>query len=213
VGDLARADARELERSLGDWGRRVRALARGEDVREVEAYREAVSYSEENTFGADVSDRAYLDDTAMAHAESVARRLRRDGVRARTVVLKLKLARRTAPGPRGYPLITRRTTLSEPTDDGAVITEVARQLLDRAALEEPVRLLGVGVTNVASPGALQMGLFGEPARRDRRRRLNRALDELSDRFGRDTVHRATQGEAERAGLSHQIKRGEVDRSH
>jgi DNA polymerase-4 len=212
VGDLARADARELERSLGDWGRRVRALARGEDVREVEAYREAVSYSEENTFGADVSDRAYLDDTAMAHAESVARRLRRDGVRARTVVLKLKLARRTAPGPRGYPLITRRTTLSEPTDDGAVITEVARQLLDRAALEEPVRLLGVGVTNVASPGALQMGLFGEPARRDRRRRLNRALDELSDRFGRDTVHRATQGEAERAGLSHQIKRGEVDRS-
>jgi DNA polymerase-4 len=212
VGDLARAEAREIERQLGDWGLAVRRLARGEDVREVEAYREAVSYSEENTFGRDVSDRRQLDDTALAHAESVARRLRRDGVLARTVVLKLKLARRTAPGPRGYPLLTRRVTLTEPTDDGAVITEVARSLLDRAALAEPVRLLGVGVTNIVAGEAEQLGLFGERGDRERRRRLNRALDEISDRFGQAAVKRATQGATERAGLSQQIKRGEADPS-
>ncbi|MGH0038177.1 MAG: DNA polymerase IV [Myxococcota bacterium] len=212
VGDLARADPSRIDHWLGDWGRRVRRLARGEDVREVEAYREAVSYSEENTFFRDVSDRRTLDDTVLAHAESVARRLRRDGVRARTVVLKLKLGRRAGPGPRGYPLLTRRVTLTEPTDDGAVLTEMARGLLDRAALSEPVRLLGVGVTNVASPDAEQIGLFGETAGRDRRRRLNRAIDEISDRFGKTAVRRATQGGAERAGLSNQIKRGEKDPS-
>ncbi len=208
VGDLARAEPTEIERALGDWGLRMRRLARGEDVREVESYREAVSYSEENTFRQDVSDRHRLDDTALAHAESVARRLRRDGVRARTVVLKLKLARRTAPGPRGYPLITRRTTLAEPTDDGEVITRAARELLDRAALAEPVRLLGVGVTNIVASGLDQLELFEGGGERERRRRLNRALDEIDDRFGRAAVHRASQDEPERAALSHQIKRGE-----
>jgi len=208
VGDLARADSRALERLLGDWGRHIQALARGDDAREVESYREAVSYSEENTFAHDVGERGPLVATALAHAESVARRLRRDGVRARTVVLKLKLGRRRAPGPRGYPLRTRRVTLSEATDDGAVIAAAARALLDAEAPGEPVRLLGVGVTGIVPATEEQLALFGEQARRERRRRLNRALDEIGDRFGRSAVRRASEGSTERASLSHQIKRGE-----
>ncbi|MBW2292852.1 MAG: hypothetical protein JRG94_11160, partial [Deltaproteobacteria bacterium] len=38
--------------------------------------------------------------------------------------------------------------------------------------------------------------------------LNRALDEIADRFGSSALHRASQGNAERAALSMQIKRGE-----
>ena len=36
----------------------------------------------------------------------------------------------------------------------------------------------------------------------------RALDEIAGRFGSEAVVRASQGAAERAGLSLQIKRGE-----
>jgi len=97
MGDLARADAGALEAVLGEWGLGLARLARGEDLSEVEPYREAVSYSEENTFGSDVSDREKLRATIVTHAEAVARRLRRDGVRARTVTLKLTLGRRRAP--------------------------------------------------------------------------------------------------------------------
>jgi DNA polymerase-4 len=150
IGDLARASDARLVAALGEHGVALGRLARGEDLREVEPWREAVSYSEENTFGSDVGDRALLAATLRTHAESVARRLRRDGVRARTVVLKIKLARRRAPGPRGHPLLTRRTTLAEPTDDGALIARHALRLLARAALAEPVRLVGVGVTNVVA---------------------------------------------------------------
>ena len=208
VGDLARAGAAKLELVLGDWGQHFAALARGRDLRDVEAYREAVSYSEENTFARDVWDRGVLDATILAHAESVARRLRRDGLMARTVVLKLRLGRRRRAGPRGYPLITRRTTLREPTDDGDVMTREARGLLTRAAIEEPVRLLGVGVTNLQPEGHAQLALFGASAHGEHRRRLNRALDEITDRFGTRAVVRGTEEAVERAGLSQQIKRGE-----
>ncbi len=207
LGDLARADDRRLEERLGDWGLSVARLARGRDLREIEPYREAVSYSEENTFRQDVSDRGVLEATILTHAESVARRLRRDKVQARTVVLKWKEGKRVAPGPRGYRVHTRRVTLAEPTDDGDLIAREARGLLARAALDQAVRLIGVGCTNVIGERPTQLGLFASPER-EKRSQLNRALDEISDRFGGGTVRRASQGPAERAGLTLQIKRGE-----
>jgi DNA polymerase-4 len=208
IGELAQADPERLRAALGDPAVAIARLARGEDLREVEPWREAVSYSEENTFERDVSDLARLAATAREHAEAVARRLRRDGLAARTVVLKLKLGRRVAPGPRGYPLLTRRTTLREPTDDGAALAEAARALLARAAPDEPVRLLGVGATGLVRAETGQLPLFAPPEARGRRRRLNRALDEIARRFGSDAVQRADAHAPERAALSLQIKRGE-----
>ena len=116
-------------------------------------------------------------------------------------------ARRVAPGPRGYPLHTRRVTLADPTDDGDRIAREARGLLGRAALSEPVRLIGVGCTNVTPERSAQLSLFATP-KKEKRRLLNRALDEISDRFGSSALRRASQGKAERAALTTQIKRGE-----
>ncbi len=207
LGDLARAQDRALRSHLGEWGVEVARLARGGDLREIEPYRDAVSYSEENTFATDVSDRNVLEATLLTHAESVARRLRRDGAKASTIVLKWKDARRVAPGPRGYPLHTRRVTLPEPVDDGGVISSEARGLLLRSGLSQPVRLIGVGCTNLVVEGPLQLPLFGAPERA-KRSKLNRALDEIANRFGSAALGRASQGPAERAALSMQIKRGE-----
>jgi DNA polymerase-4 len=144
----------------------------------------------------------------VTHAEAVARRLRRSRLAARTVVLKLKLARRTGAGARGFPLLTRRATFAEATDDGAAISAAARALLGRWGVPEPVRLLGVCVTNLVPAGAAQLPLFGPAAPGVRRARLNRALDEIARRFGRDALVRGVEEPLERAGLTFQIKRGE-----
>ncbi|HSJ96321.1 MAG TPA: DNA polymerase IV [Myxococcota bacterium] len=211
VGDLVRAEPDTLVRLLGEsLGPHAAALARGLDDRPVEPERAPVSYSEENTFEGDVSERERLRSVLLDHAESVARRLRRDGWLARTVVLKVKLARRRAPGPRGYPILTRRATLPEPSDDGATLARVARELLERTPAV-PVRLLGVGATGlVPAPPAGQLGLFPPSPERGRAMRLNRALDEITDRFGSRAVVRAAQEQAPRAGLTLQRKRGQSE---
>jgi DNA polymerase-4 len=210
VGDLVRAQPDTLVRLLGEsLGPHAAALARGLDERPVEPDRDPVSYSEENTFEGDVADRERLRAVLLDHAESVARRLRRDGWLARTVVLKLKLARRRAPGPRGYPVLTRRATLPEPSDDGAVFARVARELLERMPAA-PVRLIGVGATNLVAAEGGQLGLFEPSPARGRARRLNRALDEIADRFGARAVVRAAQEHAARAALTLQRKRGDRD---
>ena len=218
IGDLARANPEMLRRHLGDWGVGIGRLARGEDLREVEPHREAVSISEENTFERDVSDRTVLEATILTHAEAVARRLRRQGFLARTVILKWRIGRRTRGGPRGYRVSTRQQTLTEPTDDGEVVARIARSLLTDA-LVEPVRLLGVGVSGLIDEAgrSTQLPLFdevaGEPVSAKappRRRRLNRALDVLANRFGDDVVRRASQAEARHATLSGQWKKGSRD---
>ena len=208
LGELARADEARLARSLGNLGPALARLARGQDLRDVEPEQDPVSIGEEGTFDEDLADAERLHAAIRSHAEAVARRLRRAGLRARTVVVKLKLARRVAPGPRGHPLLSRRETLPDATDDGAEIERAARAGLARAGLGEPIRLLGVAVTQLEPADAGQLGLF--TASRQRRGSLNRALDELAHRFGRRVVMRGADPAVERAGLSLQIKRGESD---
>jgi DNA polymerase-4 len=151
-----------------------------------------------------------LNSAIITHAESVARRLRTDHFRARTIVLKLKLGQRTATGPRGYPTLSRRVTLPEATDDGETISRSAMDLLARSGLDAAIRLLGVGVANIVRESPGQLSLFEPRERQARRERLNVALDEISRRFGNTAVTRGERGGAERAGLSTQIKRGELD---
>jgi len=209
IGQLAQAPLTRLEAAFGDDAHRLRAMALGLEVGHVEPERAAKSISEENTFERDVDDREVLEATILTHAENVARRLRRSGLVARTVVLKWRLATRRAPGPRGYPLHSRRETLDEPTQDGDVVARTACALLRREKLPEAVRLIGVGVAGLAASETGQLGLFAPSPDKERRAKLNAALDAVVDRFGRKAIGRASQGDAARAGLTLQHKHGEA----
>jgi len=207
IGDLAAMPDARLRAALGQWGADIGSLARGEDAREVEPYREARSYGEESTFAHDVSGRERLLAAIRVHAEAVARRLRRDGIRGRGVTLKLKLARRLGGG--RFPLLTRSLTLAMPTGDGAAIAAAATRLLARADPREPVRLLGVYVSGL-EPAAAEAQLPLRLSARDdgaRRACLNAAIDRIHERFGDGALRRGV-AEAARLGLTTQIKRGE-----
>lgn len=224
-GQLARHDTEALEPLLGRRARELQALARGEDPREVEAERAPKSIGEENTFESDVGSDPRIVEVLRAHADAVARRLRRAGYRGRTVTLKIKLAhadpaRASERGPH-YPLLTRSRTLAEATDDAEQIAAVARELWASTALTQPVRLLGVSVSAlcaIAAAPAQQLALFGAAAAGGRpaefaslvpstRRPLGPTLDAITERFGVGAIQRAV---AAPGKVTHGrgIKRGE-----
>jgi DNA polymerase IV len=213
IEDLARYDTRRLERALGDRAHGLQSMARGQDARDVEASLAPKSYGEENTFERDVSARDDVTAALTAHAEAVARRLRHDGHQGRTVTLKIKLGRprgfrpsRTNPGEREplYPLLTRSKTLPTATADGSVIRAVAIALWDEARIGEPVRLLGVTVSNIEEPSMQQLDLFSGRRPVDK---LGPTLDAITERFGKGAIRRAV-AEPEKATASDRKKRGE-----
>ena len=211
IRQLADYDPDQLARSIGDRALELRRMARGEDRRAVESERVPKSYGEENTFERDVNDREVVTATLTAHAEAVARRVRRDGYRGRTVTLKIKLgkarggriARVAGDGdePR-YPVLTRSRSLAQPTDDGAVIRDVAVELWDAASVKEPVRLLGVSLSGLEPRAYEQLELFQRTEDR-----LGPALDAIQARFGRGAIGRAVAA-PDKLTPSMQKKRGE-----
>ena len=117
IGDLERRDPSQLKALFGSMGPHLHELASGNDSRTVDGDWRRKSYGEENTFARDHAlDSLELRRALIAHGDAIARRLRADGVRARTITLKLKLARPLGGG--RYPLITRSFSLDGTTNDG-----------------------------------------------------------------------------------------------
>ena len=154
VADLRAADPRELVRELGRAvGESLRHLAHGRDDREVEAEREAKSISVEDTFPADLTDRAQLATILRHDAGSVAGRLQRAGSFARTVAIKVRMA--------DFTTISKARSLGGATDRAEVIGRVGEELLAEVDIREGVRLLGIGVSNFTR--AAQERLFEDEA--------------------------------------------------
>ena len=186
LGELARTDPTVLERVFGVTGPRMARRAAGlerSEVGEAAAPEHVKSVSNERTFARDLTSRDDVEAAARHVSDVVARRLRRKGLRGRTVTLKLKFDVTHAR--------TAQRALSRESDDGHEIGELAVELLQGLWHEgQGVRLVGVGVSGFDG-GATQLTLddgapSADEARRDRSA-LGRVTDVLRERYGEDAV--------------------------
>jgi DNA polymerase IV len=187
IGQIAALPERVLADHFGEPGRHLWQLARGLDDRPVVPDAEAKSLSTETTFARDVGERGALRACLRGLVEELGRRLRRRGVRARTVDLKVRTS--------DFRTHTRARTLGEPTDVTVVLWDSAGELLARVPEGWlPLRLLGMGASNLVADAAVQGDLF-DGGRRERQRALDRTLDAIREQFGDDSIRR---GEGPRA---------------
>jgi len=189
IGQVAALDPKYLASRFGASGEALADRARGVDHAPVRAGgREQKQISRESTFGADITDIAELRRVLQRHAERVGTDLRAHGKRARTVNLKLRWL--------DFTTLSRSRTLDRPFQATHVILETARELLDETVAVEgfhPVRLIGLGVTNLVDD-AMQLGLgdvapAGGTPEVLRDERLDHVLDDLRSRFGDRSVTR------------------------
>ncbi|MCG6498174.1 DNA polymerase IV [Kitasatospora sp. A2-31] len=157
VADLAEAGEAELVQLLGrSHGVGVHQMSIGLDDRPVVADQDAKSVSVEDTFEVDLADRERVLREVDVLAARCVRRLRAAGRSGRTVVLKVRRF--------DFSTLTRSETLRGPTDDEAVITETARRLASQVDITGGVRLLGVGVSQLAD--YTQEDLFAQAEREE-----------------------------------------------
>ncbi len=153
VGDLAGYDTQRLVQALGSGGAVLQRLAQGRDREPVDGTRPAKTISAETTFERDVADREELERALRELTNRVTERLRAEGVRARTIYVKLKLP--------DFRLVSRQVSRTSPTDDAETIFRAACSALEKSHLESrPVRLIGVGLSGLVHPQPdLQLSLF------------------------------------------------------
>jgi DNA polymerase-4 len=181
VGDLARTPEPILERLLGEaTARHLSALAHGVDDRGVVPYEPPRSVSHEETFERDLDADEDILRNLLDLSGRVAARLREDGYRTRTVVLKARLA--------NFTTLTRSRTLPDPTDVGADLYRIVSELYRALPGERRrIRLLGVAATGLVPAGAEQLAML----RGERWGDVERALDRIERRFGRGAARPAS----------------------
>lgn len=185
LGDVRAFSRKILVARLGKYGHRLFELSRGVDRSNVTVERPVKSISAEETLAADVTDREGLRKILLEQSEDVGRQLRQTGCKARTVVLKIKFF--------DFQQQTRQKKLREPTFASEKIFEAAADLLADFPLKKPVRLIGVGVSDLAAPGKpMQMSLFAEPESKktEKWEKLDTTVDAIAHKFGKNAVKKA-----------------------
>jgi len=138
--DVRTADPSVLRAAVGSMAEWLLQLANGHDDRAVEPNRPSKSSSSECTYAEDLSDLSRIRDEIAEMARENAEWLRRRGILARTVTIKVRYD--------DFTTITRSDTRT-PTDDAEAIVARALALLTKTeAGARPVRLLGAGVYNL-----------------------------------------------------------------
>lgn len=144
VAELLAYDKNILLSKMGKWGAALLELAQGHDPSPVQEPGHRKSLGEETTFAEDTRDRGMLVNYLKEVAASLGKHLSHEGIRARTVTLKVKYANFTS--------ITRSVTLPEPTASGLIFYQEAETMLDtRVSLNSPIRLIGLAVSGLIYP--------------------------------------------------------------
>ena len=189
IGDAARCDIADLGAFLGTKAAQyIHLSANGVDDSTVKAVPDdAKGYSNSTTLASDITDYESADAVILALSDSVASRLRHDGVRGYCVSVSIRTSE--------FVNRSHQKNLFESTNiTGEIYRESQTLLRELWDGRIPLRLLGLSVTDIDRGDACQLTLFPD---RERERQLERdkkidfAIDSVRRQFGSATIKRGS----------------------
>lgn len=188
IGDLARSNPELIELHLKSHGRMLWRFANGIDNSEIQLERgEAKGIGNSTTLCEDAETYEEVQPVFQKLAESVSARLRKAGQKASMVSMEVKY--------HDFQTMSHQMQLLKATDEEKVLYETACQLFRESWSGEPVRLLGIRTSklvDISEPEQLSIFDIDLPKPPDEKhQKLNAAMDEIRNRFGKDAVVKAS----------------------
>ena len=186
IGDIARMELPAMRRMLGKTGEALWTYANGLDhspVAAAGAGEPPKTIGNSTTLPHDVTSEEEVRRVLLELAESVASRLRRQGMKAGEVQLTVKNGE--------FQEYQRQCRLEPAVCDARSLYKAALALYRREDRRWAVRLLGLRAGKLVEAGAAQMSFFANTRDLEREERLETAVDALRERFGGGSVRRGT----------------------
>ena len=186
IGDIARMELPAMRRMLGKTGEALWTYANGLDhspVAAAGAGEPPKTIGNSTTLPHDVTSEEEVRRVLLELAESVASRLRRQGMKAGEVQLTVKNG--------DFQEYQRQCRLEPAVCDARSLYKAALALYRREDRRWAVRLLGLRAGKLVEAGATQMSFFENTQDLEREERLETAVDALRERFGGGSVRRGT----------------------
>lgn len=185
IGDLAMSDVGRIQRLVGvKLGQHIWNYANGIDPSEVISEPEKLKgYSNSTTLENDIRKAEQAHKVLLELADSVARRMRADGMKAFCVAVTIRY--------NDFRDRSHQKTLLNPTDISMEVHQISKKLFDELwDGETPIRLLGISLTDLTVDDTPQLSLFQDD-RREKARRLDKAYDAINNKFGSATIKRGS----------------------
>lgn len=185
IGDMAKSDEAEIRQLLGDKnGRQLYRYANGIDDSPVRSEREeAKGYSAETTVEEDIVTYERALSLLFAQCDVVAARMRRDGKKCSCVAVTYRTL--------DFKTRSHQKNFEDPTDVTEEIFAQVKKLLYECWKCEPLRLIGVALTDLTSDEFRQMSLFENTEDREKQKKVDETIDDIRRRFGNGMIVRGS----------------------
>ena len=185
IGDMAHARETEIQTLLGNKaGHQLWQYACGIDDSPVRAQpEEAKGFSVETTFNDDIVSVEQVLPILLEQCDVVATRMRRKEKKCTSVSVTFRTL--------DFRNRSHQTTLPNATDMTDEIYKNAKKLFIESWKGEPLRLIGVALTNLTNESFEQMSLFEDNEQKERHRKLDATMDAIRQKFGNDKITRAS----------------------
>lgn len=185
IGDMAHVSESEIQALLGNKaGHQLHQYALGIDESPVKAKPEEVKgFSVETTFNDDIVSVEQVLPILLEQCDVVTTRMRRKGKKCTSVSVTFRTL--------DFKNKSHQTTLSNATDMTDEIFRNAKKLFTESWKGEPLRLIGVALTNLTDESFEQLSLFEDNEKKERHRKLDATMDEIRQKFGNDKITRAS----------------------
>ena len=184
VGDLAKTNPEMLKSKFKNQAEVIVKKAQGIDdsVVNTEAdERKGISHS--TTFAYNLRNLNTIYKCLQALVENVCVSLRREKKYASVVSVTIK--------DREFKTYSRQKKLINETDNTDEIFSEIKKLFNEAWDEEPIRLLGVGVSHLTVDKKRQLSLFEEEENVEKNSELDKVIDKLKSQYGVNIVQKAS----------------------
>ena len=191
IGDLARTDGEFISRYLGKAGVVLWEYANGLDdapVAESGYKRIPKSVGNSTTTAEDMTSDRQIEKTLHMLSESVAMRLRKHSLKGNVVQITVRDC--------DLGIYEKQRILYRATDDAKDIYSAAKELFKESYdWNKGVRSIGVRCTKlVRSDSGEQLSLFTEVQASERDSKLNKAIDDINRRYGKNVVKSAAEAD-------------------
>ncbi|WP_459128980.1 DNA polymerase Y family protein [Guggenheimella bovis] len=183
VRDLALTPLSVLEAHFKSQGLMLHHFSHGIHTRDLENQkREEKSIGNSTTLPSDIRDLEEIEKVLLRLSEQVSRRLRSAELITGVVTVQYKDTN----------FITRshQKKLTSPTDHTNTIYETAKVLFKSFWKKEPIRLLGITLSDLTSNDYVEVDLFQNETY-EKNRAIDQTIDSLRERFGKDVLIRAS----------------------
>ncbi|WP_033151651.1 DNA polymerase Y family protein [Pseudobutyrivibrio ruminis] len=184
IGELAKYPVEQLTMLLGERGAvHFHNYANGiDDSPVLQEAEDAKGYSAETTVEEDLVDIESINRLLLAQTDVVAARMRADEGKCRCIGVTFRNL--------DFVNKSHQKKLQEATDVTDIIFETAKQLIRESWHGEPLRLLGLSLSDIERDGFEQMSLF-QDENKEKRKALDSTLDSIRGKYGNSAVQRAS----------------------